>query len=209
MSTAELKEIVAELARSTGEMRKSQEKSQEELRESQKESGVFYEELRELQKETALQMRETDRKIKELSELFTGQWGKLVEALVDSGLPALFQTRGIAVRTVARRQTYHNGREKIAEIDVMLRDGCEDIGVEVKTTCRVADVDEHLERLNRVRAVVVEYETGKTKLYGGIAALKYEAESDRYARRKGLFVLECRDGIFTITNEEGFQPKDR
>ena len=205
MSTAELKEIVAELARSTGEMRKSQ----EELRESQKESGVFYKELRELQKETALQMKETDRKIKELSELFTGQWGKLVEALVDSGLPALFQTRGIAVRTVARRQTYHNGREKIAEIDVMLRGGCEDIGVEVKTTCRVADVDEHLERLNRVRAAVTEYETGKTKLYGGIAALKYEAESDRYARRNGLFVLECREGIFTIMNEEGFQPKHR
>lgn len=184
MSTAELKEIVADLARSTRELRESQ-------------------------KETDLQMRETGRKIKEFSELFTGQWGKLVEALVDSGLPALFQIRGIAVRSVARRQTYHIGREKIAEIDVMLRDGCEDIGVEVKTTCRVADVDEHLDRLARVRGAVAEYEAGKVKLYGGIAALKYEAESDRYARRKGLFVLECRDGIFQITNEEGFRPNDR
>ncbi|CAK0773511.1 hypothetical protein CCP3SC1_60063 [Gammaproteobacteria bacterium] len=32
--------------------------------------------------ETAQRFRETDRKLHELGELFTGQWGKLMEALI-------------------------------------------------------------------------------------------------------------------------------
>lgn len=43
---------------------------------------------------TDRQMKETDRKIKELSQLFTGQWGKLVEALMQPGCVRLFRERG-------------------------------------------------------------------------------------------------------------------
>jgi hypothetical protein len=189
MSTAELKELVAELARSTKELRDSQTETDR------------------LIKETGLQMKQTDRKISALNDLFTGQWGKLVEALVDSGLPALFQERGIAVRSVSRRHTIHRGKDKIAEIDVLLRDGFEDIGVEVKTTCRIADVNEHIERLKTVRAAVPDYESGRLKLLGAMAALKYESEADVYAQRKGLFVLVSREGLFGIANPIGFQPK--
>jgi len=47
--------------------------------------------------ETDKRFKETDKKIKELSALFTGQWGKLIEALVKPSALKLFQDRGIEV----------------------------------------------------------------------------------------------------------------
>ena len=40
---------------------------------------------------------ETDKKLKELASLFTGQWGKLIEALVRPAALKLFQERGVKV----------------------------------------------------------------------------------------------------------------
>lgn len=152
-------------------------------------------------------MKETDKKIKGLSELFTGQWGKLVEALVDSGLPKVFRKQGIAVRQVSRRHEIYDGAVKIAEIDVLLHNGGEDVAVEVKTTLRSKDVKEHLARLKKVRAAVPAYSTGGKKLYGAVAALKFDAEADLFAERQGMFVLKSSEGIFEIINGSGFRRK--
>ena len=46
-------------------------------------------------KETDAKFKETDRKINQLSGLFTSQWGKLIEALVEPNVLDLFQRRGI------------------------------------------------------------------------------------------------------------------
>ena len=69
-----------------------------------------------VQQETARRMQETDRRMQEtdqllkrqaraadrrmdkLDELFNGQWGKLMEALVEGDLVKLLQQRGIAVQ---------------------------------------------------------------------------------------------------------------
>lgn len=182
MSTAELQKIVEKLAISQAETDRQM-------------------------KETGLQMKETDKKIKGLSDLFTGQWGKLVEALVDSGLPNLFRRWDIAVRQVSRGHEIYDNGVKIAEIDILLHNGGEDVAVEVKTTLRSGDVKEHLARLEKVRAAVPIYSTGSKKLYGAVAALKYDAEADLYAERQGMFVLKSSEGIFEIANEGGFRPK--
>ena len=48
-------------------------------------------------KETDRKFQETDKKIKELTALFTSQWGKLVEALVEGDLIKLLRTKNIKV----------------------------------------------------------------------------------------------------------------
>ena len=47
--------------------------------------------------ETGRQMKETDWKLRRLEELFNGQWGKLMEALVEGDLIELLRQRGIEV----------------------------------------------------------------------------------------------------------------
>ena len=48
--------------------------------------------------ETDKQFKETDKKIKDLTYLFTSQWGKLVESLVEGDLIRLLNERGITVQ---------------------------------------------------------------------------------------------------------------
>lgn len=197
MSTAELKEIVADLARSTKELRIST----SELRKSQSETDLQM-------KETAVQMKETDRKIKELSSLFTSQWGKLVEALMQPGCVKLFRARGVAVtRACTNQEWFKNDGSKVAEVDVFLVNGGEDVAIEVKTTCLPKHIDEHIERMARIKALRPEYRDGTKKLYGAVAALKYHSEADAYAKKKGFYVLKSTDGIVSIQNEHGFSPQ--
>lgn len=67
--------------------------------------------------ELAQQSKETDREFKEFSELFTGQWGKLVEALFRPGLLELFRQRGFAVNERIQRDWVKRGGRAM-EIDV-------------------------------------------------------------------------------------------
>ena len=181
MSDLELRELVAELARSTAELRASQQ-------------------------ETDIQMKDTDRKIKALSGLFTSQWGKLVEALMRPGTVKLFQERGLQVNQMTERRTGrdHQGRE--IEVDMTLVNGNTIVVVEVKTTLKIEDVLWHLDKLGRFKEAFREY--AEWNVQGGLAAMHFEEESDRYAFRKGLWVLRCQDGITGIANAENFRPEN-
>lgn len=189
VSIAELQPIVADLARSTKELRASQAETDRQM------------------KATDRQMKATDLKIKELSHLFTTQWGKLVEALIEPGCVKLFRERGIAVtRASTNQEWFRDDGSKLAEVDVFLVNGGEDVAVEVKTTCQPKDIEEHIERLAKIKAHRPEYRNGSKKLYAAVAALKYSAQADEYAKRKGFYVLKSSDGIVTIQNELGFTP---
>jgi len=98
-------------------------------------------------------MAETQREIATLSKrirategLFTGQWGRLMEALVRPGVVRLFQDRGIPVsRTQERVRARRDG--KAMELDLLLVNGEALVIVEVKTTLRADHVRELLEDL--------------------------------------------------------------
>jgi hypothetical protein len=95
-------------------------------------------------------MRETDRKIKELTNLFTGQWGKLIEALIKPGSLKLFQDRGINVQKRKTRMAERLNGGRHMEIDILLKNKVEKIAVviEVKTTLQVSDVNDFLKKFD-------------------------------------------------------------
>ncbi len=47
--------------------------------------------------------RETDRRLKKAEDLFTSQWGRLMESLVKGDLVPLLQQRGIEVEMTTQR----------------------------------------------------------------------------------------------------------
>lgn len=149
---------------------------------------------------------ETDRKIRELSGLFSSQWGKLVEALVEPSVLRLFQERGIAVHYVYQRvEAQLNGRQM--ELDLLLENSDAIVIVEVKSVLRVADVRDFLETLADFPAFFPRYRG--YRIYGGVAGLTSEENADRYAYRKGLFVLSATgDGVAQIENDPAFRPRD-
>ncbi|RUM88235.1 MAG: DUF3782 domain-containing protein [Thermodesulfatator sp.] len=168
------------------------------------------ESLREQGRETDRRLREeserTEEKIRELANLFTTQWGKLVEALVEPGAVNLFRERGIKVRRSARRIEVEDEQgRKIAEYDIFLENDEEVVIIEVKTTVKKEDVDEFLEKLREFKDLNPKYRD--YRVYGAVAGITFEEGVDKYAYRRGLFVLKSEGGIIRIANDPDFKPR--
>ena len=168
-----------------------------------------------MQQETARRMQETDQLIKrqtraadrrmdKLDELFNGQWGKLIESLVEGDLVRLLQQRGIAVQHTVTNPRQNYG-ERRWEFDIVAINGEEVVVVEIKTTLRVPDVDRSIGRLNEFPDLMPEY--ASRRIYGAVAYLKANQESDVRAERLGLFVIRATGSSASITNREEFTPR--
>lgn len=150
--------------------------------------------------------KETDKKIKKLADLFETQWGKLIEALVEPGALQLFRDRGIQVNYVTRRyESFKNGDKM--EIDLLLMNSTEIVVIEVKTTLKVNDVRDFLEDLSQFLDFYPRFK--EFRICGAVAAVNIEEEADKFAYRKGLFVLKAgKEGILQILNDMKFKPND-
>ena len=156
--------------------------------------------------ETAQSFKETNEELKRLERLFTGQWGKLIEALVAPSALRLFQERGIKVTETQRRvESVRNGSQM--EVDILLVNAQEVVVTEVKTTLKVEDVRKFLEDLKRFLLFFPRYKG--LKVYGGIAGIHIEEDADKFAYRQGLFVLTgSGEGMVKMLNSPDFRPKD-
>jgi len=154
--------------------------------------------------ELAQQSKETEKKMKELNELFTSQWGKLMESLVKGDLVRLLRERNIPVeRTVQRAHGNYQGTSY--EFDIIAVNGREIVIVEVKTTLRPSDVKHFMGKLARAKTWLHEYRD-KT-IYGAMAYLEADADCDQMALKRGLFVIRATGSSASIINPPGFKPK--
>lgn len=162
--------------------------------------------FKETQGELDRRFKETDKKINQLSGLFSSQWGKMLEALVEPSALRLFRERGIQVNhTFPRAKSRLNGRAM--EIDLLLENTDEVVVVEVKSTLKVSDVTDFLTDLGQFLDFFPRYRS--YRVYAGVAALSIEEEADRYAYRQGLFVLGLSgEGVVQLHNDADFRPRD-
>jgi hypothetical protein len=152
---------------------------------------------------TDAELKQTDRQLRRLETLFTGQWGKLVESLVEGNLVELLRARGIQVEaTFTRAKRLLKGRE--TEIDIIAQNGTELVAVEVKSTLAPEDVVRFVAKLRTFRRAFPEFRD-KT-LYGAVAYLRVDGDADRSAYRLGLFVIRATGNSAVITNDAEFRP---
>ncbi|MBM3237196.1 DUF3782 domain-containing protein [Candidatus Poribacteria bacterium] len=162
-------------------------------------------------RETKKQMQETDSRMRELDERLTkqiteltGSWSKFVESMVEPSVVRLFKERGVEMEgTQQRVKRRRDGKE--IEIDILGINKEWVVAVEVKTTLKVEDVNEHIERLDRFRNFFPEY--NDRKVMGAVAGMRMEEEADKYAYRRGFFVLAQSGENVIILNDEKFRPR--
>ena len=155
-------------------------------------------------KETDHRLKDTDRRLKKLDELFTSQWGKLVESLVEGDLIVLLQEQGIKVQTTHPTVKGRRNGEHF-EYDILAANGEEVVVVEVKTTLRAGDVTHFLEKLDKFTGWVPEFK-GR-KVLGAVAYLKVDHSVEVYAERQGLYVIRATGSSASIINQADFQPR--
>lgn len=91
------------------------------------------------------------------------------------------------------------------EIDLLVVNDGEMIAVECKSSLSIDDVNEHLERLGRVKKLFPHYR--EMKVMGAVAAMVIPDNVGKYAYKKGFFVL-CQSGdTMVIRNDDKFEPK--
>ena len=157
-----------------------------------------------LMQETGRRMDDNSSEIRRLNELFTNQWGKLIESLVEGDLVRLLQQRGVAVQHTVTNPRQNYG-ERRWEFDIVAVDGEQVVVVEVKTTLRVPDIDHFIERLDQFPELMPEY--ADRRVHGAVACLKAYQESDVRAERLGLFVIRATGSSASIINRHEFTPR--
>jgi len=160
--------------------------------------------MKETDKLLSEKFKETDKKINKLTALFTSQWGKLVESLVEGDLIKLLKEKNIRVeRTLQRVKGNHKGQN--FEYDIIAVNGNEIVIVEVKTTLRPQDVNEFHEKLWKAKKYMPEY--NDKVIYGGMAFITADGSSGRMAEKQGFFVIKATGSSSAIVNETDFKPK--
>jgi hypothetical protein len=93
------------------------------------------------------------------------------------------------------------------EVDLLLEDESDVVVVEVKSTLKVADVQELLADLGDFLRFFPRYRG--MRVYGAVAGLTIDENADRFAYRQGLFVLSVSgDNMVHILNDAAFRPRD-
>ena len=195
---ARAKREMAELREELKQQSKAADRRQKEADRRQKEADRR-------RKEIDRQMKETDRRLKKAEGLFTSQWGKLLESLVEGDLVPLLNDRGIEVETTHQRRKGRMGGEHF-EIDIVAVNGREVVVVEVKTTLRSEDVTEFLAKLSVFPDFCKEYR-GR-RILGAVAYLDTADSVITYAERQGLFVIRATGSSASIVNGPDFEPRE-
>lgn len=151
--------------------------------------------------------QETDRKIKEVTANIGKLGNRLGDFIEDTVWPSavrLFKERGIEVHEVQQNVSVQRGGEGI-EIDLMVVNDGDAVAIECKSNLKLDDVNEHLERLAKLKRLLPKY--ADTRVMGAVAAMVIPDNVARYAYGKGLFVIGQSGDHLEIRNDAQFAPR--
>ena len=155
--------------------------------------------------ETDRKFQETDRKLNQLEKLFTSQWGKLMESLIEGDLVNLLVRRGIAIAYTTTRLKGKRPGGGNYEFDIIAHNGEEVVVVEVKTTLRPDDVKNFLDKLDHLKAWIPRY--AQNRIYGAMAWLSADANAEAMVIKRGLFSIRATGDSASIQNDPDFTPQ--
>ncbi len=153
-------------------------------------------------KQGIAKLEKTVERTSKAVDSLTTRWGRFVEELVEPAVIKLFQAKGIDVKEVyprARSKRYATPME----IDILAVDETELVIVECKSRLSKDDVDEFLEKLPQFKLAFPHFQNFKA--YGAVAGIEINEGIDRYAYKKGLFVIKPSGDTVAIINDDSFK----
>ena len=159
---------------------------------------------------TDAQLDKTGKYIKELAKEvgnITDSLGRFAEAQVRPKILELFKAKGIELEETYPRVVVKKDGKFILEIDLVLVNTIYAVIVEVKNTLRQRDVDEHLERIEKLQTLPSKMLKG-TSMFGAVAGMIVTDEVENYAIKKGLYVIKTKGDNVEISNKPNFKGKE-
>ena len=150
-----------------------------------KETDKKFQETDKQFKETDKKFQETDRKIGKLGS----RLGDLIEHLAASNMVEKFQELGYSFTHTSRNHILKDEHRRYAEIDILLENGEYALAVEVKSLFTLADVKEHLKRMEILRGYA-DGRQDKRRYIGAIAGALINEDARDFALTSGFYVIE-------------------
>ena len=157
-------------------------------------------EIKETQKITAREIKAVNTSIGRLSN----RLGEFVEEAVRPSAVHLFRERGIDIHEVQQSITAKRDGEQL-EIDLLVVNNENVVVIECKSNLSVDDVNDHLERLEKVKRLLPRY--NNCKVLGGVAGMVIPDNVATYAIKKGLYVIGQNGDHLELRNEQSFTAK--
>ena len=152
-------------------------------------------ENREQQKETARQIKEIGKRFGD----FTNRFGEVVEYMIAPNLQDNFNNLGFDFQEVSTNHKVNDNKNNIhLQIDVFLQNGDTAMLVEIKTKLTVSDINEHIKRLERMRAFA-DLRCDKRTFLGAVAGVVVETDEREYALSNGFYLIEPSGQTLSIT----------
>jgi hypothetical protein len=153
---------------------------------------------------------ETDSQIKKLSKNIGGLnnvFGRWAEEMVSAKLWEKFKTLGYTFTHGGPKKYWENDRT-VAQADMFLENGDYAMPVEIKSNLTLEDVDDHIERIEKIR-YQMDKRGDKRKLVGAVAGMVVPENVREYARKQGLYVLvQSGDSVVVADTSQGFKPRE-
>jgi uncharacterized phage infection (PIP) family protein YhgE len=179
-----LEKFQESLQKAQESLQKAQDETWKAIKETQENTRKALEKTQTARNEAWKAIKETRRNIGGINNTL----GSLVEHIMTPDLPRKFKPLGFTFERITTVKWAVEG-SIYAEIDGLLENGAQAMVVEIKTTLREKDIDDHLARMERVRAYANDH--GDTRQFlGAIAAAIAGKSAKEYALSKGFFVIE-------------------
>jgi hypothetical protein len=161
------------------------------------------EELAISMKETRESQKETNRQIGKLGNRF----GEVVEYMIAPNLCEKFKKFGLIFPKAnsGTRVSDHDNNIHF-EIDIMLENGNTAMLVEAKSKLTTEHVNEHIERLEKMRKYA-DLHGDKRSFLGAVAGVILTSNVKEYALKHGFFAIEPSGETFNIIPPNG-KPKE-
>jgi hypothetical protein len=146
-------------------------------------------------------MKATDERIKAVGEQIGklgNRFGEMVEYMLEPNLVAKFKELGFTFERSQQNTIIRDQEDRIiAEIDVFLENGDRTMVVETKVKPDSADINDHIERMEKLRRYA-DSRNDRRKYLGAIAGVVFGESEKACALRKGFYVIEPSGDTFNI-----------
>jgi hypothetical protein len=147
--------------------------------------GITFEKVWAMFQETDRLVRQNQKMMSDLGRKF----GKVIEHMFIPNLKEKFNALGYEFEKSAPNVLIGNKEHNIyAEIDVFLENGDCALAVEVKTQVNIADVRDHIERMEKLRRYF-DLHNDRRKLFGAVAAAVIPDNVFDFALKQGFYVI--------------------
>jgi hypothetical protein len=175
----------------------------EQARETDRQLREQAEETNRQLNETALQMKATNKLVGELSNRF----GDIVEHMILPKLDEKFNLLGFTFSQAGNRVIKDRENNIFIEIDIFLENGESAMLVELKAKPNVSHVDDHVERMEKMREYA-DLHNDRRSFYGAFGGAIMSEAVRIYALKKGFYIIEQSGDTITVTKPRGsYAPK--